>query len=54
MTTTKSLNSIAGNAIFDQALKKEPTQEAPGVHKQIPFETGYIMFDKMSIVVMFK
>ena len=54
MMTTKSLNSIAGKAIFSKALRNEPMQEAPGDHKQIPFERGYTMFDKRSIVVMFK
>ena len=32
MTTTKNLNSIAVRAIFDQVLKMDPKQKAPGAY----------------------
>ena len=44
MKTTKNLNSIALNAIFAQVFKTDPTQEAPGAHKQMLFEGGDNMF----------
>ena len=54
MPTTKILNSISVNAVFDQVFKADPTQEAPGVHKKMPFERGYKMFGEREIVVIFK
>ena len=54
MTTTKRLNIIAVNAIFAQLLKRDPTQEDPGAHKQIPFEKSYKMLGEREISVMFK
>ena len=35
ITTTKSLNSISVNAIFDQVLKTDPTREDPGAHEKM-------------------
>ena len=54
MTTTKNLNSIDVNTIFAQVLKTDPTQEAPGAHKQMPFERGYNLFGERGIAIMFK
>ena len=54
MTTTKSLDSISVKTIFYQVLKTEPTQEAPGAHKQMPFERGYKMFGEREISGIFK
>ena len=54
MNTTKNLNSIALNTIFDQVLNVEPAQEAPGAHEQISFKKGYKIFSEREIAVMFK
>ena len=54
MLTTKSLNSIYMNDIFDQVLKTDHTQEATGAHKKISLERGYNMFGERVIVVISK
>ena len=54
MTTARNLDSIAVNAIFDQVLKTDPTQEATGSHKKMLYERGYKMFGESEIEVMFK
>ena len=52
--TTKNLNVISSNAIFDHVLKTLPTQEAWGAQKKILFETVYNMFDEGEISLLFK
>ena len=54
MTTTKNLNSIDVNYIFDQVLNMDPTQEAPGAHVQMSPQRGYKLFGEREIAVMFK
>ena len=54
MMTTKNLNVISSNAIFDHVLKTLPTQEAWGAQKNILFERVYNMFDEGVISVLFK